>query len=268
MMTTELSWQKREGNHWARGLAPLLGRENRKWWHGRRWIIQLLIWVGLLDGLLAFALYVLPQMAAAKDVPIPPEEALGIGMQMFFGLGAIGLALGAIVLLQDAIIEEKAAGTAEWVLSKPVSRTAYVLGKLLPNLLALPVVMLLVPGTIGYLLFRSFDATAVPLRSFLISEGIVAVNLLFYITLTVLLGVLLNSRAPLLGIALGSLLGGSLIPIPEIVQFTPWKLGEVVLLPVMGQALPPFVTTMLVSTAVWSIVFIAGAIWQFNRLEF
>ncbi|MCB9419811.1 MAG: ABC transporter permease subunit [Ardenticatenaceae bacterium] len=264
-MNAELSWQKREGTHWVRGLAPLLGRENRKWWHGRRWIVQLLIWVGLLDGLLAFALYVLPQMAVTKGVPIPPEEALGIGKQMFFGLGAIGLAIGAIVLLQDAIIEEKSTGTAEWVLSKPVSRSAYVLSKLLPNLLALPVVMLLVPGTIGYFLFRSFDGTAVPLGNFLISEGIVAVNLLFYITLTLLLGVLLNSRAPLLGIALGSLLGGSLVPIPEIIQFTPWKLGELVLLPVMGQALPLFVLTMLVSTVIWSIIFVAVAIWKFNN---
>ena len=89
-MSAELSWQKREGNHWARGLAPLLGRENRKWWHGRRWIIQLLIWVGLLDGLLAFALYVLPNMAAADGMAMSPAEALDVGRQMFFGLGMIG----------------------------------------------------------------------------------------------------------------------------------------------------------------------------------
>ncbi len=267
-MNAELSWQKREGTHWARGLAPLLGRENRKWWRSRRWMVQLLIWVGLLNGLLAFALYVLPKMAAADGVPISPAEALDVGKQMFFGLGVIGLSIGAIVLLQDAIIEEKNSGTVEWVLSKPVARTAFILAKLLANGLALAMVMLLVPGVVGYVLFHTFDATAVPLRAFLISGGIIAVNLLFYITLTLLLGVLFKSRAPLLGVALGSLLGGSLVPIPEIVQFTPWKLGELVLLPVMGMELPAFLTTMLVSTAVWSIIFVAAAIWQFNRLEF
>jgi ABC-2 type transport system permease protein len=267
-MNVDLNWQKREGANWGRGLAPLLRRENRKWWHGRRWIIQFLVWMGLLDGLLAFALYVLPNMAAADGMTMARAEALEIGRQMFFGLGVIGLSIGAIVLLQDAIIEEKTTGTAEWILSKPVARTAYVLAKLLPNVLAMGVVMLLVPGTVGYFLFRAFDETAVPLRGFLLSEGIVALHLLFYVTLTLLLGVLFSSRPPLLGVALGSLLGGSLIPIPEIVQFTPWKLGEAALLPALGQPLPPVAVTMLVSTAVWSLLFIIVAVWQFNRMEF
>jgi hypothetical protein len=51
------------------------------------------------------------------------------------------------------------------------------------------------------------------------------------------------------------------------VQFTPWKLGNVALLPVMGQPLPPVAVTMLASTVVWSLLFIVVAIWQFNRQE-
>jgi len=222
----------------------------------------------LLDGLLAFALFILPNMAAGDGVPISPAEALDIGRQMFFGLGVIVLSIGAIVLLQDAIIEEKTSGTAAWILSKPTSRPAYVLAKLLPNLLGMAVTMLLVPGLVGYFIFRAFDAEAVTLRGFLTSGGIVAINLLFYVTLTLLLGVVFKSRGPLLGITLGSLFGGALVPVAAIVQFTPWKLGDLVILPVMGMALPPIAMTMLVSTAVWSLLFIAAAIWQMNRLEF
>lgn len=267
-MTADIGLQELTGNSWRRGLRPLLRREHRKWWNGRRWLAQILLWTLLLDGLLAFALFILPTMAASDGVPISPAEALDVGRQMFFGLGVIALSIGAIVLLQDAIIEEKSTGTAEWVLSKPASRPAYVLSKLLPNLLGMAVTMLLVPGLVGYFIFRAYDANAVTLSGFLTSAGVVALHLLFYVTLTLLLGVLLKSRGPLLGIALGSLFGGSLVPVAAIVQFTPWKLGDLVILPVMGMALPPVAVTMLVSTAVWSILFVAAAIWQMNRLEF
>jgi hypothetical protein len=143
-----------------------------------------------------------------------------------------------------------------------------VLSKLLPNLLGMAVTMLLVPGLTGYLIFRTFAPEAMKPSGFLTSGAMVALNLLFYITLTLLLGVLFKRRGPLLGIALGSLLGGSLVPVAQIAQFTPWKLGNLVLLPVSGMALPPVATTMLVSTAVWSVIFTAVAIWQMGRLEF
>lgn len=267
-MAAELKLQTRQNKRWTRGLGPLLKRENRKWWGSRRWWVSLLIWVGMLNGLLAFALYILPQMAAADGMAISADEAYTTGVQMFFGLGIIGLSLGAIVMLQDAIIEEKATGTAEWVLSKPVSRTAFVLAKLLPNLLGMVVTMLIIPGTIGYVLLNTYEMAAWTTADFLTAYLIIGVNLLFYVTLTLMLGVFVNARPPLLGITLASLFGGSLIPLPKLVQFTPWKLGELVVLPMMGQALPPIATTMLVSTAVWSVVFLAVAIWRMNRLEF
>ncbi len=266
-MTADMRLREIAGDSWQRGLRPLLRRENRQWWGGRRGLVQLLLWSLLFNGLLLFALYLLPDMAATEGEMLSTGQALVEGQQLFFGLGILLLALGAIVLLQDAFIEEKTSGTAEWVLSKPVSRTAFVLAKLLPNLLGMAVTMLLIPGLIGYFIMRHFDATAVTLSGFLASWGIVGLHLFFYITLTLLLGVLFNTRAPLLGVALGSLFGGSLVPVAQILQFTPWKLGNVALLPVMGLPLPPVAATMLLSTATWSLLFITIAIWQFNRQE-
>lgn len=266
-MTVNLNLQEISGQGWQRGLAPLMRREMRNWWGSRRWVIQTVLWALVRGGGLAFGLYVLPNMAAADGMPISESEAFQTGVQMFFGLGMVGLALGAIVLLQDAIIEEKASGTAEWVLSKPASRTAYVIAKLLPNLFGMFVTMLLIPSLLGYALFRSYGADFT-LAQFLTSEGIVALNLLFYVALTLMLGVLFQSRGPLLAIALGSLLGGSLVPIASIVQFTPWRLGDLVTLPVMGMDLPPIAATMLGATALWTIAFIVVAIWRFNKQEF
>lgn len=266
-MTANTTLERRTGQSWTRGLAPLLRRENRKWWASRRWLVQLILWTVLIDGLLLVALYVLPAMTAADGAALSREEAYDAGRQMFFGLGMLALSIGAIILLQDTIIEEKMSGTAEWVLSKPVSRTAFIAAKLLPNLLGMAVTMLLVPGAIGYFIFRAFGAEFT-LSQFLTSGAIVALHLFFYITLTIMLGVLFNTRPPLLGLAFGSLFGGSLVPVAAVVQFTPWKLTDLVILPVMGQPLPPIALTMIGSTVVWSVIFVAVAIWRFNRREF
>lgn len=267
-MTADIRLQEMTGDSWVRGLWPLVRREGRKWWGGRFGLVQLLIWPLLLNGLLAFALFMLPQLASADDVTISSGEALDAGRQMFFGLGLVALSIGAIVLLQDVIIEEKLSGTAEWILSKPLSRTAYVLAKLLPNLLGMAVTMLLIPGVVGYWLFAQAAPGVVTLPQFLASWGMVALNLCFYVTLTLLLGVLFKSRTLLLGVALGVLFGGQIVPVGQLGLYTPWPLFQMVLLPVMGEAIPPELYTSLMSTAVWSVIFVAVAIWQFNRQEF
>ncbi|PDW01010.1 ABC transporter permease subunit [Candidatus Chloroploca asiatica] len=266
-MRAEAQLQAITGAGWWRGLGPLLRREQRRWWGGKRWWVQALLWTLLLNGLLALTLFVLPQVAASDGVAITPAEAFEFGAQIFFGLGVIAPAIGAIILLQDAIIEEKSTGIAEWLLSKPIARSAYVLAKLLPNMLGMAVSMLLIPGVVGFAIFWVFDAEALSLGAFLASGGIVALHLLFYLTLSLLLGVILRTRGPLLGITLGSLLGGPLVPVAALVQFTPWKLGELSVLPMLGVALPPIAATMLVSTALWSLIFVGVAIWQMQRLE-
>jgi ABC-2 type transport system permease protein len=267
-MTADLRLQQITGASWRRGLRPLLHRESRKWRHGRFGLTQLIIWPALLNGLLAFALFVLPHLASADGITITSAEAQEMGRQMFFGMGLMALSIGALVLLQDVIIEEKLSGTAEWILSKPLSRTAYVLAKLLPNILGMAVAMLLIPGAIGYWLFNQAAPGMITIDRFLASWGMVALNLLFYVTLTVMLGVFLKSRTLLLAVAMGTLFGGQVLPIGQLALYTPWPLFQMVLLPVMGQPIAPELYPVLVSTAVWSLLFTAAAIWQMNRVEF
>lgn len=267
-MAANVNLQAIQGDSWWRGLVPMLRRESRKWWNGRYGLVQLLLWPAILNGLLAFALFLLPSMASADGVAITAPEALDVGRQMFFGLGMVALSIGTIVLLQDAIIEEKLSGTAEWILSKPLSRTAYWLAKLLPNLLGMAVTMLLIPGAIGYVLFTQAAPDAITVTQFLASWGIVALHLFFYMTLTLMLGVLLRSRTLLLGLAIGTLFAGQVIPLGQLALYTPWPLFQLVLLPVSGQPIVPEMNTVLISTAVWSFIFIAVAIWRINRLEF
>lgn len=253
---------------WRQGLRPLLRKELRDWWGTRRWLWQLLLWVGLLDGMLALALFILPTMTTPEGEPIVPGDPIQTGQELFFGLSVLALAIGVIILMQDVIIGEKQTGTAEWVLSRPVSRPAFILAKLLVYGLGTAVFMLVIPGLIGYALFFLYDPGAMAARGFLGAMGLVALHTAFYLTLCLMLGVLFESRSALLGVAFASLIGGSLVPVEALVKISPWALGQLTLLPAQGQPLPPGGMTMVVSTAVWSLLFIAIALWRFEKLEF
>jgi ABC-type transport system involved in multi-copper enzyme maturation permease subunit len=248
-----------------RGFVPIARREIHRWFRTRRGLIQLFLWSGLLGGVLALALFVLPN-TMTEEGPLSLAEILEMGRQLFFGIGAIGLSIGTIILLQDAFIEDRAMGTAELVLSKPLSRTAYVLGRLVPNLLGFLITMLVIPGLIGYLLFLVADPSLV-LRDYLSGLLIIAVQVLFYATLSTMLGVVMNSRGPYLAIALGSLIGGAVVPVEVIVQFTPWRLSDLAIMSATGLPLPESGTIMLTSTLIWIAVFVVVAITRMNRAE-
>ena len=45
---------------WRNGLANLLRKENRTWWGSRRWLTQSLLWLVVVNGMVALALFALP----------------------------------------------------------------------------------------------------------------------------------------------------------------------------------------------------------------
>jgi ABC-type transport system involved in multi-copper enzyme maturation permease subunit len=227
--------------------------------------VHLALWSGLLGGALALALFVIPN-AMPEDEIMTLADRLDAGRQFFFGLGAIATGIGAIIALQDSLIEDKSAGTVELVLSKPLSRTAYVLGRLVPNLAAFLVAMIAVPSVLGAVLFAIVDP-GFSGAAFLLAVLLLALHLVFYATLSILLGTLLSTRGPYLGIGLGVLLGGTLVPVAAIVRFSPWKLSDLAILIAGGMPLPQDAATMIVSTAVWSALFLAGAIVRMQRTE-
>jgi hypothetical protein len=98
--------------------------------------------------------------------------------------------------------------------------------------------------------------------------AVIGLHSLFYLTLTLLLGVLVDSRGVLLAATFASLLGGGLVPFPALVRIAPWQLPQVGLLVLRGQALGAMELTMIIATAVWSVAFFLAALWQINRTEF
>lgn len=252
--------------HTRSGFWNLLARENKVWWRTSRWLLQILVAVVGLGGFLAFALFALPPMAEAAGEQVNVMEA---GAQIFFGLGTLALAIDIIILTQDTIIGEKQSGTAEWVLSKPVSRPAYVLAKLLANALGAFVTLIVLPGATAYVLFSLAAGEPFPPLPFLTALGIMALHTLFYLTLSLMMGVLADSRGTYLAVTLGSALGGMLLVdfIGRAAFVTPWLLNNLAVATAQGISLPPLMLLPIAATAVLTIVAMAVAIWRFEHAE-
>ena len=254
---------------WRLGFANLLARENGKWWRGRRWWTQLLLWITLLDGTLAFVLFAMPAMMAATGEPMP-DNPIVVGLTLFFGLATVGTAIGAIILCHAQIVDEKRSGTAAWVLSKPVSRDAFVLARLAADGAAMLIIMVVIPAAVAYVLVSLSAAAPYPLRGgFAAGMGILSLHLLFYLTLTLLAGVLAATTTVVLAASMGFLLLGMLARglAGPLTLVTPWLLGDVAAASALGNDLPSTLWLPPAATAALTMLFGALAVALFRRRE-
>jgi len=264
---------------WApmRGFANMFHKENFAWWGTRRWWINAVVWIAIICSLVAFMLFVLPGVAAENNDPSiaemggPLPLAQHMGRTIFFQVGAFAIAVGTIILCQDLIVDERQTGLIDWLLAKPVSRRAYVLSKLAANLIAVLVLLVGGPALVTCGLFFLRMGLAFPLLPFLQATGILVVHTVFYLCLTLMLGTFFDKRAPVLGIAVGTLLGGNVLAgfITQCARFTPWSLGQAALAVSSSQAVPQgYLWTPVIATFVLSVVFIVVALVKFERVEF
>jgi ABC-2 type transport system permease protein len=253
--------------HWQ-GFSNLFHKENQFWWAPRRAVMLCMLWIFLLDGLLALALFVLPNLTGPQGEPLIPENPLQMGSELFVGVSILALSIGVIILLQGAVVDEKQMGTAAWVLSKPVTRNAFLTSKAAASTIGVISQMILVPGLIAYGLFWLYEPGALGAANFAKMLSVVTLHTLFYLSLTLLLGVVVGNRGILLAVTFALLLGGGLVPIKALVQISPWQLSQVSLLLLQGRSLGDGEWTMIGATAIWSILFLLVALWQINRTEF
>lgn len=241
---------------WRSGLANLLRREQRAWWGGWRWLWQPAIWLVLLNGTLALMLWADPEAARAEG------GIVGQGVMGFMTLTALAGAVGVIVMAQNAIVGEKQAGTAAWILSKPVARPAFLLAKLLALGTGILATMLPLPGLVAYLELWVAGGAPLPVLPFLASLGLLGLVLLCYLSVTLLLGTLVRSRTPVIAVPLVGLFVEQLTGVPVLPQAVAPVAGALA----RGQALPsllPVATTLLLT-----VLCLAVAIWRFEREEF
>jgi ABC-2 type transport system permease protein len=256
-----------EESGWRRGFANLLRKENGEWWHTRRWWLQSLIWLLIINGILAVGLWLVPVIDPAEAGDTIENLGIFIQLMSLFPVFAV------IVITQGAVIGEKQSGTAAWIMSAPVSRSAFILAKLVANAIGFFVTIILVQGLVAYVQLSLSDGSPLSLTPYLAMLALLSLYLLFYLALTLMLGAYFGTREPVLGIAIAiaSMLGlGNLFAgfLPWIVLVLPDSIPGLLTLLVQGEPLPDVWPIPIILMSVYSLLFVALAIWRFNREEF
>lgn len=244
---------------WLNGFAPLWRKENHGLWGTWSWLVQIFIWTAVIDGMLA--------LVAFTDA----EGALMI----YFIFASVVPASVAVIFAHETIIDERKMGTAAWVLSKPVSRAAFLLSKLSADALGVLTTRVLVQGLVAYFIYKAATGIWLSITGFLAGMGLVYLFLIFFLTLTLMLGTLFHSRGPVIGIPLAFISVSGLMPlVPWVGKFMPASmimilgsgpssLAEALTL---GQPLPT--VAPIISTVLLIILFVIFALVRFEREEF
>ena len=262
---------KEEG--WQAGLSNLLRAEMASWWKTRTWWVQSLIWVSVIDLLLV----TIVSAAGPGGEPAMPLQEL---ITLYGVFGGMFTSIGVIIHMQGAIVGEKISGTAAWVLSKPVARSAFVLSKLLGNAFGVAMTAVIIPGAGAFMIITLVKGDDLQVLNFLGGMGILCLFAFYWMSLTLMLGAFFNSRGPVIGIPLALNLGQQFIQglitniSPALIHYLPYELS----LPLQGDSATSIVghvilgstppTWMPVYSSVIAIaIFVWLGIWRFNKEE-
>ena len=258
---------------WRAGYNNLFRKENRDWWGTRSWLVQAIIWTAILIGILATLLFT-PMEDDASLLALGGRSALGL--TIFFAVAGAALPVGAIIMGQEEVLDEKRSGTAAWILSKPVSRVAFIVAKVTANAIGILIILVLLEGALAYGLIAIVTGHAFPVLPYLGALGVLYLNVMFYFLFSLMFSAATNSRGAAIGIPMAVLFSYQFIVslAPWTLQIMPWGLTNpgsgarelpLVAAVALGQPVSP---TPIIATLLWCALFVGIALWKFNRDEF
>jgi ABC-2 type transport system permease protein len=158
------------------------------------------------------------------QIIVPPPTVADVVAQYLENVAGTGIFV-AILLPMGMVAREKERGTAAFVLSKPVSRTAFLAAKavILVMLLAIGVLV----AAVATYVYTAILFQPLPLGEFIASSALVLLSLLVYGLFTFLGSTLASSQLPAVGIGLAAWVALSIVGInPTAARFTPAGLLE------------------------------------------
>jgi len=233
------------------------------------------MWILIINVMMGIMVYAAADAAKSGDEGPPLLFMYGI-------FGGMFVAFGVMIIMQRVLLREKQSGTAAWVLSKPVTRTSFVVSRLVPNSIAILLTSVILPGLIFYITLGLFSNLGW-LSPFGLMAALLMVSLhtFYWIAFVLMMGTLVESSSAVMAVPMALyfvfFMGPELIPAliyvtiyasPLLLIFSPApdQINSLAVSFMTGE--PVFSWLPLISTAVSCLIFIAVAIWRFNRQEF
>jgi len=255
---------------WRRGLGNLLRGEHSAWFKSSRWWKHILMWFSIINVMMGIMVYEAAD-AAKKGFEGPPL------LLMYGVFGGLFVSFGVMIIMQRVLVREKQSGTAAWVLSKPVTRTAFVVSRLVVNSIAILLTAVFVPGVILYMTLGLFSELGwLSPFGFIAALVMLSLNMFYWITLVLMMGTLSDSSGVVIAVPITLFFtfsyGPGLLPwliyvSPLTLLFSPADQIKPLTVSFINGG-PVFSWLPLISTVVSCIIFIAVAVWRFNRQEF
>lgn len=270
-ITKSMQLQLVKETGWKRGLKNLIQGEYSNWFRSSRWWKHIIMWFSTINLLMLLMVY-----ASAEQAKIGEE---GPPVLFLYGIfGGMFAAFGVMIIMQRVIISEKRSGTAAWVLSKPITRTAFLVSRLVVNSVGILLTSVVVPMLVFYITLGVFSDIGwlAPLGYFA-AILMIALHSFFWITLVLMLGTLFESSSVVIAIPMGLYFALWLLPgmmpvlshiSPLLLAFSrnPELMNSLATSFMIGE--PVFSWLPLLSTVGLSALFIGVAVWRFNRQEF
>ena len=250
------------------GLGPMLRKELLEQWRTRRVLVVAVVFTALGIGSPLLARYT-PELVKALagdqfQIVVPPPTAADAVSQFLKNLGQAGV-LTAILLAMGSVAVEKERGTAALLLTKPVSRAAFLFAKLLA-IGATLLIGLLVAAIAGYY-YTAILFEALPPLGWAAMAGLLLISLIAYASLTFLGSALTRSSLPAAAIGIGALIVLALVSaLPTVGPFTPGGLNAPGAALAVGKDPGAVIGPLLVNLAGLAAVF-AMAWLSFRRQE-
>lgn len=247
------------------GFRNLVHKENREWLAGWSWLVHGVVWTLIVAGVPLVVSVVRSQGGGNS-----PQDVNEIAELLYFVMGSVATVIAVVAKTQSTIIGEKQMGTAAWVLSKPTSRKAFVLAKLFVHFRWLLVLALGVPGVVFYAMQPAISGLPMAILPFLEGFGILALGMLFYLTLSLLLGAIFGSRGAVAGLIFGFFVAGVMLSqyAEWMTAAFPWLFWEsAYYLVAQGREISAVGLSAIILTAVWCVVLVVAALWSFERSE-
>ncbi len=222
------------------GLGNLLRTEISRWRHSLSWWLQIFAILIFANGITFVAV-----LGSGGDK--------SIGLMMFPLMSGMYVGLSAMTMVMGAIVKEKEEGTAAWVLSKPVTRVAFMSSKFITNCISMTLSLVFIPWIVAFFEFSLLGIPNISLAGTFLTMGVYWAWSMFWLTLALMLGSILSSRRSVMYVMItvffSLIFGGS---------YLPWQITPVSFWPETSPNVPPsedIIRNSIISDYVTGIIY-------------